>query len=115
MTTGRKPRKPMMPALSDSDRAVIETTAKHSGLTTSQPGETAKPGSAVARTTPQAPRKALRVSVAPSSDLASAVHDKLRTLSPDAQKFASTATLLREFLNEHDAQLAQLFREYSGI
>ena len=36
---------------------------------------------------------------------------EIQALSPDAQKFVKTATLLREFLNEHDAQLAKLFHE----
>jgi len=110
----------MMPSLSDKDRAAIETTAKQSGLTSAQPAEATRPAAATPpKSVPKQPRsedkKALRVSVAPSSDLADAIGDKIETLSPDAQKYVSTATLLREFINEHDARLAQMFREKHGL
>ncbi|MBS1303418.1 hypothetical protein [Loktanella sp. SALINAS62] len=59
--------------------------------------------------------KQLRVTVAHSSDLALAIHDKLLSLSPDAQKFASSAILLREFLREHDEELAKIFRKTNGL
>ncbi|MCF7701680.1 hypothetical protein [Loktanella sp. M215] len=59
--------------------------------------------------------KQLRVTVAQSSDLALAIHDKLLSLSPDAQKFASPAILLREFLREHDDELAEIFRKTNGL
>ncbi|MFZ3584529.1 hypothetical protein ACOI1H_20555 [Loktanella sp. DJP18] len=59
--------------------------------------------------------KQLRVTVAQSSDLALAIHDKLLSLSPDAQKFASPAILLREFLREHDEELAKIFRMTNGL
>lgn len=140
MTTGRKPRKPMIPSLTERDRAAIETTVKQSGLASEQsddskpvPHTTLKPDAAASeastlkeapqpRTRPEKPeqtnsavlghdKKALRVSVAPSSELADAIRAKIQALSPDAQKFVTTATLLREFLNEHDARLAKLFRE----
>lgn len=129
MTTARKPRKPMMPSLTERDRAAIATTVKQSGLASGQPDDSArapfetpksetpepiakpaKPKQAVAAV-PGFDKKALRVSVAPSSELADAIRAKIQALSPDAQKFVKTATLLREFLNEHDAQLAKLFRE----
>lgn len=144
MTTGRKPRKPMIPSLTERDRAAIETTVKQSGLTSGQtddskpaPHETSNPGGPASEaatqkkapqpiTRPEKPeqtgvavpghdKKALRVSVAPSSELADAIRAKIQALSPDAQKFVTTATLLREFLNEHDARLAKLFREKHGL
>jgi len=59
--------------------------------------------------------KQLRVTVAHSSDLALAIRDKILSLSPDAQKFASPAILLREFLREHDEELAQIFRKTNGF
>jgi hypothetical protein len=59
--------------------------------------------------------KQLRVTVAHSSDLALAIRDKILSLSPDAQKFASPAILLREFLREHDEELAQIFRKTNGL
>lgn len=135
MTTARKPRKPMIPTLTDRDRAAIATTVKQSGLASDQPNDStavpqkatnpevpapketseppskrAKPKQAVAAV-PHHNKKALRVSVAPSSELADAIRDKIQALSPDAQEFVTTATLLREFLNEQDARLAKLFRE----
>ena len=58
--------------------------------------------------------KQLRVTVAHSSDLALAIREKLLSLSPDAQKFASPAILLREFLREHDEELAEIFRKTNG-
>ena len=59
--------------------------------------------------------KQLRVTVAHSSDLALAIRDKILSLSPDARKFASPAILLREFLREHDEELAQIFRKTNGL
>jgi hypothetical protein len=59
--------------------------------------------------------KQLRVTVAHSSDLALAIHNKILSLSPDARKFASPAILLREFLREHDEELAQIFRKTNGL
>lgn len=144
MTTGRRPRKPMIPSLTERDRAAIETTVKQSGLTSGQsddskpaPHKTSKPDAAASdastlketpqpKTRPEKPeqtgsavpghdKKALRVSVAPSSELADAIRAKIQALSPDAQKFVTTATLLREFLNEHDARLAKLFRDKHGL
>jgi hypothetical protein len=59
--------------------------------------------------------KQLRVTVAHSSDLALAIRDKILSLSPDARKFASPAILLREFLRDHDEELAEIFRKTNGL
>jgi hypothetical protein len=59
--------------------------------------------------------KQLRVTVAHSSDLALAIREKILSLSPDAQKFASPAILLREFLREHDEELAEIFCKTNGL
>ncbi|MCF7701542.1 hypothetical protein [Loktanella sp. M215] len=59
--------------------------------------------------------KQLRVTVAHSSDLALAIREKLLSLSPDAQKFASPGILLREFLRDHDEELAEIFRKTNEL
>jgi hypothetical protein len=134
-----------IPTLSERDKASIATTAKANGLgkpmveekpepqqtAPSPPTESADsapvraPAAAKApepqkkpsapAPTPAPDKKSLRVSVAPSSDLAQAIRDSIETLSPDAKKFVTTATLLREFMAEHDEQLAKLFRDKHGI
>tara|TARA_R110002072_G_scaffold53726_1_gene141536 strand:+ start:300 stop:698 length:399 start_codon:yes stop_codon:yes gene_type:complete len=132
----------MIPELTERDRSAIDTTVKQSGLVSvqtseSNPASQEAPNSGASTsdasskptapdtksknplpthtTAPRHDKKPLRVSVAPTSELADAIHAKIQTLSPDAQRFVTTATLLREFLHEHDARLAKLFREKKDI
>ena len=115
----RAPRKPMPPSLSEKDLATMKETASQGGLGAASKDESEAQHIAPAKPEPakekQAdkimPEKGIRPYVAPTAELAKAVQEAMNALSPDAQRFVQPAAILREFLQEHDAYLAKMFRD----
>lgn len=109
---------PPQPTPTPKEPSAVKPVESQPKADTSKAAPVDKPQPSVAKLQKQTgaqEQKQLRVSVAPSSDLAGALHEKIERLSPDAKKFVTTAALLREFVMEHDAELAQLFRKTHGL
>ena len=127
----KPPRQKIGLPLSPEDQALVDQTARASGLGASARRDKSPPSldapepkSMVARPDPAAARSVakqklksqdLRSYIRPGSDLAAALADALDSLDPKARDFVAPSSVLRRFFHDHDVALAVMFRENNAL
>ena len=104
-----KERKKLGLELSEDDKAVV---SENVALSTA-PTPKVKPEPEPERVTMAS--QDLRAYITPSSQLAAALQDELEKLPSKMRNLVSPPTILRKFLQEHDEELAQMFRDNNAL
>ncbi|MCF7701683.1 hypothetical protein [Loktanella sp. M215] len=136
MSDGPRRRLPL--PMDDSDEKILSRTLERGGLKSAEGNasqETANsyddntprdaaPAGSLHATTPGVndiqpesmfSRNDLRPQIGQTSALAVAMAEVFAKLDPAARKYVKPASVLKDFLAEHDAELAKLFRESNAF
>ena len=112
-----KERKKLGLELSEDDKAVVSENVALSTAPTRKakvaPTPKVKPEPEPERVTMAS--QDLRAYITPSSQLAAALQDELEKLPSKMRNLVSPPTILRKFLQEHDEELAQMFRDNNAL